>query len=70
MSEERGTATVAEGDGTRDGVYVYCIIESGEPRTFGNLGIGGRGDEVFTIHYRDLAAVVSRAPLIVYDPTR
>jgi len=70
MSEERGTAAVAEGDGTRDGVYVYCIIESGEPRTFGKLGIGGRGDEVFTIHYRDLAAVVSRAPLIVYDPTR
>jgi hypothetical protein len=70
MSEERGTAAVAEGDGTQDGVYVYCIIESGEPRTFGKLGIGGRGDEVFTIHYRDLAAVVSRAPLIVYDPTR
>ena len=71
MSEERGTTSVAEGgDAAQDGVYVYCIIESSEPRTFGNLGIGGRGDEVFTIHYRDLAAVVSRAPLIVYDPTR
>jgi hypothetical protein len=71
MSDERGgTATVAEGDGARDGVYVYCIIESTEPRTFGKIGIGGRSDEVFTVHYRDLAAVVSRAPLIVYDPTR
>jgi len=71
MSEERtAPALVAEGDSIRDGVYVYCIIESGEPRTFGKIGIGGRGDEVFTIHFRDLAAVVSRAPLLVYDPTR
>jgi hypothetical protein len=71
MSDERSsTAAVAEGDGTQDGVYVYCIIESTEPRTFGKIGIGGRSDEVFTVHYRDLAAVVSRAPLIVYDPTR
>jgi hypothetical protein len=71
MSEERGgAAAVAEGDGAQEGVYVYCIIESTELRTFGKLGIGGRSDEVFTVHYRDLAAVVSRAPLIVYDPTR
>jgi len=52
------------------GVYVYCIIESEEPRTFGKIGIGGRSDEVFTVHYRDLAAVVSHAALQVYDPTR
>src|SRR5205807_460011 len=52
------------------GVYVYCIIECGDPRNFGKIGIGGRGDEVYTVHYRDLAAVVSRAPLQVYDPTR
>jgi len=71
MSEERGgAAAVAEGDGAQEGVYVYCIIEATEPRTFGKVGIGGRSDEVFTVHYRDLAAVVSRAPLIVYDPTR
>jgi hypothetical protein len=70
MGEERSTPTlVAEGDGA-EGVYVYCIIESGDQTTFGKIGIGGRGDEVFTVHYRDLAAVVSRAPLIVYDPTR
>src|SRR3954452_7769401 len=53
-----------------EGIYVYCVIETPEPRTFGGIGIGGRGDEVFTVHYKDLAAVVSRTPLIVYDPTR
>jgi hypothetical protein len=52
------------------GIYVYCIIETTEPRGFGKVGIGGRGDEVYTVHYKDLAAVVSGTPLMVYDPTR
>src|ERR1700730_14711331 len=52
------------------GIYVYSIIECAEPRTFGKIGIGGRGDDVYTVHYKDLAAVVSRTPLVVYDPTR
>src|SRR6185295_19766385 len=53
-----------------DGIYVYCIIESADPRSFGKIGIGGRGDDVYTVHHQDLAAVVSRSPLMVYDPTR
>src|SRR5207253_11491102 len=53
-----------------EGIYVYCIIESAEPRSFGKIGIGGRGDDVYTVHHEDLAAVVSRSLLMVYDPTR
>jgi gas vesicle protein len=68
---ETTITTTAPGDAKgSSGVYVYCIIESAEPRNFGKIGIGGRGDDVFTVHYRDLAAVVSRAALQVYDPTR
>ena len=52
------------------GMYVYNVIETDEPRSFGNIGIGGRGDEVFTIHFKGLAAVVSKTPIVVYDPTR
>src|SRR5215831_2788308 len=52
------------------GIYVYSIIECTQPRTFGRIGIGGRGDDVYTVHYKDLATVVSRTPLVVYDPTR
>jgi hypothetical protein len=52
------------------GIYVYSVIEASEPRTFGKIGIGGRGDEVFTVHHRGLAAVVSQTPMIIYDPTR
>ncbi|HEY8227603.1 MAG TPA: GvpL/GvpF family gas vesicle protein [Pyrinomonadaceae bacterium] len=53
-----------------EGKYVYCIIETSEPRSFGPMGIGGRGDEVYTIQHQGLAAVVSNTPLVVYDPTR
>ena len=65
------TVTVpSEETKSSSGVYVYCIIECSEPRSFGKIGIGGRGDEVYTVIYRDLAAVVSQAALQVYDPTR
>jgi len=64
------SSTPAESAPTGEGIYVYCIIESTEPRGFGKIGIGGRGDDVYTVHQKELAAVVSRTPLQVYDPTR
>src|SRR4051812_39537753 len=57
-------------DTAAEGKYVYCIIEAAEPRSFGSMGIGGRGDEVYTVHHEGLAAVVSNTPIVVYDPTR
>jgi hypothetical protein len=53
-----------------EGKYVYCVIEERASKAFGKIGIGGRGDEVYTIHHGNLAAVVSDTPLVVYDPTR
>lgn len=64
MTEARPSTETAE-----QGLYVYCIIECAERRSFGEVGIGTRG-EAYTIHYGDLAAVVSDTPLVVYDPTR
>ena len=64
MSNPIETTQIAEGK------YVYCIIKSKEPRSFGPMGIGARSDEVYTVHYEDLAAVVSNTPIQVYDPTR
>ncbi|MCL4459066.1 MAG: GvpL/GvpF family gas vesicle protein [Chloroflexi bacterium] len=49
-----------------EGQYVYCIIGTGEARNFGPIGIGGRGDPVITIAYRDLSAVVSSVPMSKY----
>jgi gas vesicle protein GvpL/GvpF len=52
------------------GKYVYCIVEATESLKFGPIGIGAEPSEVYTVHYRDLAAVVSDAPLEVLDSTR
>src|SRR5687767_14415616 len=55
---------------SEQGKYVYCIIRTEQPRGFGPIGIGGRSDEVYSVHYKEFAAVVSNCPLQVFDPTR
>ncbi|MFQ5878825.1 MAG: GvpL/GvpF family gas vesicle protein [Dehalococcoidia bacterium] len=50
----------------KDVTYIYGVIASGERMSFGPIGIGGRGDQVHTVPYRDLAAVVSECPLVDY----
>jgi hypothetical protein len=52
------------------GKYMYCIICSPDPRRFTTLGIGERGDVVHTLHFEDLAAVVSDSPVVEYDSSR
>ncbi len=49
-----------------EGRYLYCIIEEDEPKTFGPLGIGGRGDELVTVICDGLACVVSSSPITKY----
>lgn len=60
--EESGTV--------EEGKYVYCIIKCQKPREFGQIGIGDGNSLVYTVHYGDLAAVVSDTPIRIYDPTR
>ncbi|MQA30183.1 MAG: protein GvpF 2 [Luteitalea sp.] len=67
------TAATAETDGAvavSRGKYVYCIIEAADPLKFGPIGIGAHPSPVYSVHYRNLAAVVSEAPLEVLDSTR
>jgi len=52
------------------GKYVYCIIQASDPLRFGSIGIGANPSDVYTVHYKELAAVVSDAPLEVLDSTR
>jgi hypothetical protein len=68
----RGRVTpVAEtAAGASRGKYVYCIIEASDALRFGPIGIGADPSEVYTVHYKSLAAVVSDAPLEVLDSTR
>ena len=57
-------------DDATEGKYVYCVIRSEQPLSFGPLGLGAEPSEVYTVHYRDIAAVVSNTPIVVQDPTR
>jgi hypothetical protein len=53
-----------------EGKYVYCIIKTPRPRDFGAIGIGEGTARVYTVHFGELAAVVSDTPIRIYDPTR
>ena len=52
------------------GKYVYCIIRAPEGISFGPIGIGAEPTAVETVGWRELAAVVSDAPVGIQDPTR
>lgn len=51
-------------------VYVYCVIRCDEDPEFTSLGMGERGDAVYTVHQGDLAAVVSDSPSDAYEARR
>jgi len=52
------------------GKYVYCIIQAPDSLRFGSIGIGADPSEVYTVHFKDLAAVVSDTPPEALDSTR
>jgi hypothetical protein len=66
----QGTRAGSEPAVASRGKYVYCIIEASDPLKFGPIGIGADPTDVYTVHYKTLAAVVSDAPLEVLDSTR
>ncbi len=57
-------------DMRQEGRYVYGIIQSKEPVSFGRMGIGGNGEMVYTVTHADIAAVVSGTSVFIFDPTR
>jgi hypothetical protein len=54
----------------KEGIYIYCIIEGNEGRTFGPIGIGQRGDIVSTVGFNDISAVISSSPMTKYVVNR
>ena len=65
----RGESSASAED-SNEGKYVYCVIKSERPLSFGPLGIGPEPAEVHTVNYGDIAAIVSNTPMVVQDPTR
>jgi len=54
----------------QEGRYVYGVIEARDNTGFGKIGIGGMGENVYCVHHGDVAAVVSKTPVFIFDPTR
>lgn len=48
-------------------LYVYCIVDGTVSEKFGRMGIGGRGDEVYSSPYKDISAIVSRTDRRVFE---
>jgi hypothetical protein len=59
-SDAPGVKTVA----TEEGRYLYCIADAGEKVSLGEIGI--EGNEVYTIPYNDICAVVHHCPAQPY----
>jgi len=53
--------------GKEEGKYFYCAILCSEKTSFDNIGMNN--SEVYTIPYRDVAAVVSDSPMKDYELT-
>jgi hypothetical protein len=53
--------------GKEQGKYFYGVILCSEEKSFGQIGMNS--DEVYTIPYRDIAAVVSDSPMKDYEIT-
>ena len=64
---------MAEGSKYKEGKYIYCVIDfkEGEPeKNFGPLGMGERGDQLRSLSYKDIAAVISNSPIKKYPVSR
>jgi len=51
----------------REFLYVYCVVDGAVSEKFGRMGIGGRGDEVYSSPYKDISAIVSRTDRRVFE---
>ncbi|HEY7419940.1 MAG TPA: GvpL/GvpF family gas vesicle protein [Ktedonobacteraceae bacterium] len=53
-----------------EGCYIYGVIATDDQREFGPIGIGGRGDRVYTLPDHNVATIISRSPIKKYPVAR
>jgi DnaJ-domain-containing protein 1 len=51
----------------KNGLYIYGVIKTRDPQEFGEIGVGEKASQVLTIGFQELAAVVSKSPLMLYN---
>ncbi len=52
-----------------DSFYLYCIVDGALDEKFGKIGIGGRGDEVYSCPYKGITAIISRTDQRAFERT-
>jgi hypothetical protein len=62
--------TLPDVDRANRGRYVYSNIRASQPLRFGPIGMDDQFPEVYTINFKDMAAVVSDVPIAPLDSTR
>lgn len=55
---------------TEEGQYIYAVVAAKEEKSFGPIGIGDRNDNVYTVCYGNIGAVISPSPIVKYNVTR
>lgn len=55
---------------TTQGQYIYAIARTAEEKDFGPIGIGDQKNEVHTVCYQDIGAVISESPIVKYSVSR
>lgn len=55
---------------SKDSLYIYALIPNSSPYSLSGGGIGGKEDDIFTIDYRDIQAVVSLSRIDEYEANR
>ena len=55
---------------TTQGQYLYAIAATDEEKTYGPIGIGDQKNEVHTVCYQDIAAVISASPIVRHSISR
>ncbi|MFC4023546.1 GvpL/GvpF family gas vesicle protein [Oceanobacillus longus] len=52
------------------GIYVFCGIQTEENQSFGTIHFEGQEREIYTVHYKDAAMVVTKVPMKIYHPSK
>ncbi|WP_249870428.1 GvpL/GvpF family gas vesicle protein [Oceanobacillus saliphilus] len=52
------------------GIYVFCGIQTEKEQSFGTVYFEGQDRDIYTIHYKDAAMVVTKVPMKIYHPSK
>ena len=49
------------------GKYIYCVIEGEKKQIFTSRNIGKTPSQVYSVHHKDIGAIVSDSPIVSYS---